>query len=255
MPPELLVPDWPAPPRVRALMSTRRGGAGVAPFDSNNLGADDADPAWAENRRRFGDALGAQPRWLRQVHGAAVVQLDGQGWAEAPRADASVSRTVGQACAVFAADCLPVLFCSRDGSAVGAAHAGWRGLAAGVLDNTVAALCALSGRAPGDLLAWLGPCIGPRQFEVGPDVLSAFGMDPAATDTALFRRHDRPDGDARWRADLAGLARQRLVGLGVQQISGGGWCTVEQASSFFSFRRDARAGPSGRMAAAIAIVG
>lgn len=259
--PSELRPQWAAPPTVRALMSTRQGGAGVAPFDSNNLALDPADPAAAENRRRFAAALGARPQWLQQVHGATVVRLGqhalsvGTG---APRADASVTRVPGQACTVLVADCLPVLLCAGNGSAVGAAHAGWRGLAAGVLDNTVAALCELCSDAPASLLAWLGPCIGPRRFEVGPDVLQAFGLDPCTTDSALFRRHDRADGDPRWLADLAGLARQRLQTLGVTQISGGQWCTVEQASDYFSFRRDGQSGPrsgSGRMAAGIAIVG
>lgn len=263
MPPEGLRPDWDVPPQVRALMSTRQGGIGVAPFDSNNLALDAADPAVPENRRRFAAVLRAEPRWLHQVHGADVVRLQVQPWARPPRADASVSSVPGLACAVFAADCLPVLFCAADGRAVAAAHAGWRGLAAGVLDNTVAALCAEAACPPQAVVAWLGPCIGPRQFEVGADVVQAFGHDPARTDDALWCRRDRADGSPRWLADLAGLARQRLVALGVGRVSGGDWCTVEDASRFFSFRRDAGtragvghgpAGHTGRMVAAVAIV-
>ena len=135
---------------------------------------------------------------------------------------------------------------------VGAVHAGWRGLAAGVIDQSVSALCKLAGCSADQLLAWLGPCIGPQAFEVGEDVLQAFGVDPRRPDELMFRRSPRPDGSLRWRADLAGLARRRLASLGVRQISGGTWCTVSDASRFFSFRRD---GHTGRMAAAVAVRG
>ena len=244
-------------------MSTRAGGVSQAPFDSLNLrppalGGEgvDAPAAVLENQRRFARALGAQPVWLQQVHGTDVLHLTADHLAPGaalPRADASITTTPGIACAVLVADCLPVLLCSADGRAVGAAHAGWRGLAGGVLDNTVAALCAAAGCAPDQLLAWLGPCIGQDAFEVGADVLQAFGVDSEAADSApamtLFRSSPRPDGSPRWRADLVGLARQRLQGLGVQRVSGGGWCTYGNASKFFSFRRTPR---SGRLAAAIA---
>jgi hypothetical protein len=152
---------------------------------------------------------------------------------------------------VFAADCLPVLLCSDDGRAVGAAHAGWRGLAAGVLEATVAALCRQAGRPASALQAWLGPCIGPRQFEVGADVLLAFGADPQQSADPAFVRRDRPDGQPRWLADLPTLSRRRLQAAGVRRISGGGRCTVEDASTFFSHRRDATLG---RMAAAVACI-
>lgn len=258
-------PGWLAPPAITALMSTRAGGVSAAPFDSLNLrppalggeGVDAAD-AVLENQRRFAGALGAQPVWLNQVHGADVLRLTPDHLAPGaplPRADASICTTPGIACTVLVADCLPVLFCSADGRAVGAAHAGWRGLAGGVLDHTVAALCQAAGCAPQDLLAWLGPCIGPEAFEVGADVLQAFGADPqtpAPADAALFRFSPRPDGSARWRADLPGLARRRLAALGLTQVHGGGWCTVADGSRFFSFRRQPR---TGRMAAAIAIRG
>lgn len=259
MPPEVspadawLRPDWGAPAAVRALMSTRAGGSGVAPFDFNNLALDPADPAAADNRRRMAAELGAELRWLHQVHGADVVRLGAQPPAAPLKADASVTSQPGVACVVMVADCLPVLFCAAGGRAVGAAHAGWRGLAGGVLEHTVQALCDEAGCGAGDIEAWLGPCIGPRQFEVGPDVLQAFGQDPAAADLRHFVRRDRADGDRRWLADLAALARQRLSGVGVTRTSGGRLCTVEDASRFFSFRRDARSGPTGRMAAAVAI--
>lgn len=235
-------------------MSTRQGGVSAAPFDSLNLrppqlGGDavDAPEAVLENQRRFAAALGAAPVWLDQVHGAAVVRLHG-GDAPLQRADASISIAPGVACAVLVADCLPVLLCSDDGLAVGAAHAGWRGLAAGVLDHTVAALCDAAGCAPAQLQAWLGPCIGPRQFEVGADVLLAFGADPAAPDGQRFQPRPRPDGSPRWLANLPQLARDRLARAGVQRVSGGALCTVEDGSRFFSFRRDGR---TGRLAAAI----
>lgn len=249
--PPLLRPHWPALPGVFAGMSLRAGGVSVGPWTSLNLGGavgDDA-AAVAENRARFAAALGARPVWLQQVHGARVVRLHG-GAADAalPPADAAWTSHPGVACAVLVADCLPVLMALRDGSAVAAAHAGWRGLAAGVLEATVQALCAGTGAAPRDIVAWLGPCIGPRQFEVGADVLAAFGQAPAASEAALFVGRLRFDGSPRWLAHLPRLARQRLQGAGVALVSEAGACTVEDVSSFFSFRRD---GVTGRHAAAI----
>lgn len=250
--PDALRPDWAVPPRIRALASTRLGGVSAAPFDSLNLSASGGDDAAtvAENRRLFAAAVGATPRWLSQVHGTRVVRLSSAGSDGGPlEADAAITTDAGVACAVMVADCLPVLFCAADGRAVGAAHAGWRGLASGVLENTVAALRQAAGCAAEDIVAWLGPCIGPRQFEVGADVLQAFGSDVSKPHTA-FRRRDRADGSPRWLADLPALARERLQASGLRQISGGSWCTVEDASRFFSFRRDR---VTGRMAAAIVI--
>ncbi len=258
--PDAIRPGWHAPPGIAALMSTRAGGVSSAPFDSLNLrppalpgDALDSPEAVHENQRRFAAALGAAPVWLNQVHGADVVRLtaaDLQPGLALPRADASISTQPGVACTVLVADCLPVLFCSADGRAVGAAHAGWRGLAGGVLDNTVAALCQAAVCRPDQLLAWLGPCIGPQAFEVGPDVLLAFGADPLSPDPTIFRFSPRADGSPRWRANLPGLARQRLTSLGLQQITGGLWCTAENKSQFFSFRVN---NLTGRMAAAVAI--
>jgi len=237
-----LTPDWPAGARVGALMSTRIGGVSAGPWRSLNLGGavgDDAG-AVAENRRRFETALGVPAAYLSQVHGARVVRLPAAG---APiDADASVTTEPGVACTVLVADCLPVLFAAPGGSGVGAAHAGWRGLAGGVLEATVASLCEAAACAPAGLHAWIGPCIGPRQFEVGADVVEALGGGQH------FVPRPRADGAMRWLADLPGLARGRLQAAGVTQISGGAWCTVEDASRFFSFRRD---GITGRMAAAV----
>jgi len=260
--PQALRPDWPAPAHVTALMSTRCGGVSEAPFDSLNLrppalggqGVDKPESVF-QNQLFFSQALGAAPVWLNQVHGTTIATLtaaDLQAGRALPQADASISREPGLACTVLVADCLPLLLCSADGLAVGAIHAGWRGLAAGVIEQSVSALCGLAGCPADQLLAWLGPCIGPQAFEVGEDVLQAFGVDPRRTDATLFRPSPRPDGSLRWRADLAGLARRRLAALGVHQLSGGTWCTVSDASRFFSFRRD---GHTGRMAAAVAVRG
>lgn len=259
MPGDWLRPEWGAPSAVRALMSTRRGGVSTAPFDSLNLarhaamGHDRLENV-EENRRRFAQALGAAPVFLRQVHGTEVVVVGPENLvpgALAPQADASVTTTPGIACVALAADCLPVLFCTRDGRAVGAAHAGWRGLAAGVVQNAVSRLCQVARCDADEVLAWLGPCIGPRQFEVGADVVAAFRgiTDPSWSDAA-FRPCRRRDGSSGWLADLPQLAREALHDAGVSQVDGGAWCTVEDPSRFFSFRRD---GVTGRLAAGIAI--
>ena len=247
----LLRPDWPAPPGVQAAMSTRDGGVSTAPWQSLNLGVavGDSASAVAENRARFAAALGARPHWLRQVHGASVHKLGAAHLArpEDP-ADAAWTDEPGVACTVQVADCLPVLFAARDGRAVAAAHVGWRGLAAGVLEATLQALHQGAGVAPADVLAWLGPCIGPRQFEVGADVLSAFAKP---VDASCFVPRNRADGSARWLADLQQLAQRRLVRAGVGSVSVLPLCTVEEDSRFFSFRRDRVTGATGRMAAAV----
>jgi YfiH family protein len=245
----LLRPTWPAPPGVGAAMSQRAGGVSRGPYASMNLGVavGDDPAAVADNRARFAALLGARPVWLRQVHGSTVLRLDANAPPDDP-ADAAWTTEAGVACTVQVADCLPVLFALRDGSAVAAAHAGWRGLAAGVLQATIDAVCRGTGAAPGDLLAWLGPCIGPRQFEVGADVLQAFGHDPTTTDTTRFVARPRPDGQMRWLANLPQLADDTLAAAGVGQVTRADACTVEDPSAFFSFRRD---GVTGRMAAAV----
>jgi len=241
-------PDWLAPewhlPGVGAVMTTRAGGVSHAPFDTLNLRAavgDDA-AAVARNQRVVEAAIGATPVYLNQVHGREVVQLtaaDVRVGAAVHAADASVTTEPGIACAAQVADCLPVLFAAPGARAVGAAHAGWRGLALGVLEATLARVCSAASCAPHEVKAWLGACIGPTQFEVGADVLEAFAARP---DSPRFV----PRGQGKWLADLGGLARDRLHAAGVADVSGGGWCTVSDPSRFFSFRRDR---VTGRMAA------
>ena len=232
-------------------MSLRSGGVSISPWDSLNLSfsVGDDPAAVARNRARFVHAIGARPVWLKLVHGTQVLRLHTATEDHpATPADAAWTTDCGVACTVSAADCLPVLFALRDGSAVAAAHAGWRGLAAGVLEATLQAMCRGTGAQPADVQAWLGPCIGPESFEVGADVLQAFGVRPGDGPVAHFQARPRADGQMRWLADLAGLARQRLVAAGVQAISGTRACTVQDASRFFSFRRS---GVTGRMAASI----
>jgi polyphenol oxidase len=245
-----LHPDWPGSVGAAGLMSTRAGGVSAPPFDTMNLRApherddtpDDAE-AVRENRRRYAAACGGAPVYLRQVHGATVVRLQqADVQASAHEADASFTTEPGIACTVLVADCLPVLFAAPGG--VAAAHAGWRGLAAGVLEHSVVALAGATGCAPQAMHAWLGACIGPRRFEVGADVLRAFGAESEAP--GPFFQAAAVDG--KWWADLPGLARARLQAAGLTQISGGGWCTVEDGSRFFSFRRDRL---TGRMAASV----
>ncbi len=219
-----------------------------------NLGGgvgDDVE-ALVQNRHAFAQATGATPVYLTQVHGARVVQLglqDTQAQAVPHEADASLATEPGIACTVLVADCLPLLFAAPEGRAVAAAHAGWRGLALGVVEATLRALCDAARCEPGDVRVWLGACIGPRRFEVGADVLQAFGADPAQPDAQRFApRTGGPPG--KWLANLPQLARDRLRAAGVRAVSGGTWCTVEEVSRFFSYRRD---GSTGRMAAAISI--
>jgi polyphenol oxidase len=237
----VLLPDWSAPPGVHAAFTLRVGGVSAAPYDSLNVGAHvgDAPGCVTENRRRVREHLGlpAEPVWLEQVHGTGVLELE----AEQPHgpADAVITRRPQRVCAMQVADCMPVLFAARDASAVAAAHAGWRGLAAGVLDATVARL----GLRPAELIAWLGPAISARHFEVGSEVREAFvAHDAAAADA--FAANAR----GRWQCDLVALARRRLAALGVAAVSGGQWCTYADRERFFSFRRDRHCG---RMAALI----
>jgi hypothetical protein len=231
-----IAPDWAAPARVRALATTRLGGASAGPWRSLNLGAHcgDEPAAVAENRRRLAGGLPAEPLWLTQMHGDRVI-THAELRAGDAQADAVIASAPGEVCAVLTADCLPVLLAAADGSQVAAAHAGWRGLAAGVLEHTVRAMAA----APEGILAWLGPAIGPDHYQVGEEVRAAFlRNDPAAA--AAFVA----DG-GRWLADLYLLARQRLERAGVGHISGGGWCTACDRDRFYSYRRD---GQTGRMA-------
>ena len=236
----MLVPEWPAPSNVKCLMTRRTGGVSQAPWTSLNLGDHVGDdPAHvAANRARLRRFLPAQPGWLNQVHSARVVDLDKQR--TDLEADASFTRQTAQICAVLTADCLPVLFCDRAGSVVAAAHAGWRGLADGVLEATVAAMQV----PPGEVLAWMGAAIGPQAFEVGDEVRQAFIAQQAEAATA-FVPQPTP---GKWLADIYQLARIRLQHAGVQAIYGGGRCTFNEADSFYSYRRD---GVTGRMASLI----
>ena len=240
-----IVPDWPAPENVCALTTTRTGGVSAGSYATMNLGRGRADDALAraENQRRFEAFLPGKPVWLDQVHGVAVATLSGSAastWH--PVADAAVTRVRGVVCTVLTADCLPVLFADTAGTAVAIAHAGWRGLAAGVLEATVLALRDLD-VSPDHLIAWLGPAIGPAAFEVGEEVRNAFcAADPDAANCFT------PHRASKWHADLYDLARQRLLRCGVTQISGGGFCTFTESSRFFSYRRERE---SGRMAAAV----
>jgi YfiH family protein len=231
----LLWPVWPAPAGVRAAFTLRAGGVSVAPYASLNLGAHvgDAPASVAENRRRVAAALRlpAEPAWLEQLHGTLVADLDAQ--ARVPAADAALTRRRGRVCAVQVADCMPVLLAARDASVVAVAHAGWRGLAAGVLEATVRALAV----APAQLLAWLGPAIGTEHFEVGAEVRAAF-MAHDARAASAFSANAR----GRWQCNLAALATARLHALGVRAVSGGQWCTYADADRFFSYRRDGRTG-------------
>ena len=234
-------------------MSTRQGGVSEGAWASLNLGASCGDvPDRVEaNRARLAAAVEGQLVWPRQVHGNGVWRVERSHEGQPlPPADALWTTEPGWALAVPVADCLPVLMCTRDGRAVAAVHAGWRGLAAGVIEAVLSAWQRELRCAPSEILVWLGPCIGPRQFEVGADVLAAFGADPKGGSRFVPRR--RPDGSLRWLADLAGLARDRLQSLGVGSVTGGAWCTFEDVSRFFSYRRD---GVTGRMAGVVWIRG
>jgi purine-nucleoside/S-methyl-5'-thioadenosine phosphorylase / adenosine deaminase len=236
--------DWLAPRGVRALSTLRgdpRSGASKAPYGCFNLGdhVGDDPAAVAENRRRLKVAAGlpSEPVWLSQVHGIEVADLDSpiaRGFA-----DAAIARGPGKVCAILTADCLPIVFATDSGDAVAAAHAGWRGLAAGVIEATVRAMDVL----PGSLVAWLGPAIGPKQFEVGSEVREAFLEGDAQAGEAF-----EPNARGRFMADLNVLARRRLQGLGVSRIYGGGECTFTQADRYYSHRRD---GVTGRQATLI----
>lgn len=228
-----IVPDWPVPPTVRALVTTRSGGASRGPYASFNLDPRVGDDPFAveRNRETLRSALPADPLWLYQVHGAEVVAAESAP--ARPRADGAVARTRHSVCAVLTADCLPVLLASRDGTAVGIAHAGWRGLAAGVIEATVARM----GVATAQLVAWLGPAIGPQAYEVGQDVYDAFvDADPGAAQAFTGR------GSGKHLADLYLLARQRLARAGVPAVHGGGFCTHAETARFYSYRRERTTG-------------
>lgn len=242
-PADWLVPDWPVPANVGAVCSIRTGGVSHGRYESLNLGDHVGDNAEfvAENRAVFERAIGARPVYMTQVHGTGVVALDGLT-EDGIHADGCVTSVRGVACTIMVADCLPLLFATDDGSRVGAAHAGWRGLAGGIVEATVAQVAPAS-----SLVAWLGPCIGPEAFEVGPEVKVAF--EAHDRDAA---RHFKPHREGKWVADLPALARMRLAQLGITRVWGNdgsrAWCTALNESRFFSHRRDR---VSGRFAAAV----
>ena len=236
-----IVPDWPAPPRVRALITTRTGGTSRGAYAGLNLGlhsGDDAE-AVARNREQLRQWLPSEPLWLRQVQGTAVVEADTTPGS--PEADAALARRPGQVCAALTADCLPLLVCDEAGTTVAAVHAGWRGLCSGVIEQTLQAM-----KLPAQtLLAYLGPAIGPQAYEVGAEVRAAFiASDPEGGAESAFA----PGDPGKFYADLYALARRRLVRGGVTRIYGGGYCTYAESERFYSYRRD---GTTGRMASLI----
>jgi YfiH family protein len=239
MHPDWIVPDWPAPPHVRAVVTTRSGGVSTGPYASFNLGQSTGDEVGAvsANRERLRALLPEEPRWLKQVHGARVLRA--QDIADHPEADASVSDTRGVVCAILVADCLPMLFTDRHGTFVAAAHAGWRGLAEGVIDNTVRMITRHASTAR-DLLAYIGPGIGPSAFEVGDDVYDAFTSRDGGSSFAFQRT-----AVGKWLADLPALARLALARCGVEQVYGGDLCTYSDPARFYSYRRDKVTGRMG----------
>jgi len=239
---QCLIPDWPAPAAVHALVTTRSGGHSAAPYAGLNLATHVGDDPMIVrcNRqclRRGIRPLPTDPLWLRQVHGTQV--LVGEDYRERTDADACIARTPNLVCAVLSADCLPLLLCAEDASVIGAVHAGWRGLSAGVVEACVAAMAI----PPASLLAWLGPAIGPQAYQVGDDVRTVFCEHDRAAEGAFL-----PDQRGKWLCDLYLLARQRLAALGVMRVSGGEWCTFSDPQRFYSHRRD---GVTGRMASCI----
>ena len=227
-----LIPDWPAPAGIRACVTTRAGGVSLAPFDSFNLGdhVDDDPVAVAHNRQRLTHIFDVQPAWLSQVHGVVVAPANPEHIVEA---DASWTATPGIACTVMTADCLPALFCDRAGTRVAAAHAGWRGLAAGVLEATAQSLNV----EPQDILVWLGPAIGLKAFEVGAEVRAVF-IEDLPQSAEAFVPSVNP---GRFMADIYELARLRLARYGITAVYGGGFCTVTDPR-FYSYRRSPRTG-------------
>ena len=251
---DLVIPDWPdAPGNIGALATTRRGGVSRAPYDDGrgggglNLGLHVADdPAHvAQNRARLQALLPGRPAWIAQVHGADVVDAATVGLDQPVRTgDASIATSAGVVCAILTADCLPVLFADRAGEVVGAAHAGWRGLAGGVLGQTVAAM---RKAGAGEITAWMGPAIGPQAFEVGQDVFDSFAAALPGIDVG-FAFRPRPEHEGKYLADMGALARQMLARDGVTSVFGGNECTATQPDRFYSYRRD---GVTGRQASLI----
>lgn len=237
--PQWILPDWPAPARVRAVITTRAGGVSAGRFDDGrggggmNIGLKSGDDVECvrRNRARLRAVLPAEPCWLRQVHGAAVADLDDENAPAA--ADAAITLQPQRVCVVSVADCMPVLFADPAGRVVGVAHAGWRGLAAGILQESATAMRRRLGDADGELLAYLGPAIGPAHFEVGTEVLEAMGARLPHAAEAF-----RPLGQGKYLCDLFGLARQALAQVAIARVFGGSACTYSDPTSYYSYRRD-----------------
>ena len=229
-----ITPSWPAPSHVKAVSTTRSGGVSLLPYSSLNLGdhVQDNPEHVAENRAILASKMQMvrTPAWLNQVHGTEVVELPLSSGL-VPDADASFTRCVGEVCTIMTADCLPVLFCNKEGTQVAAAHAGWRGMVNGVLEETLATFT-----DPDNVLVWLGPAIGPSAFEVGGEVRDAFIVNDSGADIAFQAHNDR------WLADIYLLARRRLQRAGVTNINGGDLCTVSEPEHFFSYRRENQTG-------------
>lgn len=250
-----IIPGWPAPSNVKALFTTRRGGVSSGPYTSLNLGdhVGDDPSTVKQNRALLRRTLPGEPRWLKQVHGTTAVRID-DDYTVPCSGDAAFSRRAGNVCAVLVADCLPVLLCDRGGTVVGVIHAGWRGLAEGVIERTVSEIGRIDqtgseGDTKTNIIAWLGPAIGPDHFEVGEEVRQAF-VECDRNSSIAFMPHQAHRG--KWFADLFLLARQRLTNAGVAEIYGGGECTFSDPTRFFSYRRD---GNTGRMAGLIWLTG
>ncbi|MDA9825955.1 peptidoglycan editing factor PgeF [Porticoccaceae bacterium] len=242
----VITPNWPTPGNIGAAITTRQGGCSRAPFDSNNLAlhVGDAETAVQSNRKRLAESLGLsqQPLWLNQVHGTEVIYVPEAS--AVPTADASFTDRPEQACAIMTADCLPVLFCDQQGTQVAAAHAGWRGLCHGILRKTVASFA-----RPDQVMAYLGPAIGPQVFEVGAEVLEAFVQGAqGAQQIEAIQTAFLPSQQGKYLTDLYALARAELTGCGVSAIYGGDYCTLTDSSRFYSYRREAK---TGRMASLV----
>ena len=245
----LIRPNWPAPKNVKSLQTTRAGGVSVPPYESLNLGAHvkDDEQSVFENRRRLGESLPNSPLWLQQVHSTVVVNE--QQAKHNPQADGSFTKQINEVCTVMTADCLPILFCNESGTQVAAVHAGWRGLADGVIERALAQFQC----DPNSVMAWLGPAIGPGAFEVGLNVYDAFCSFDSAAKNCFKKQPDQFSSDGKitlekWHADLYTLARLRLSAAGVNKVYGGDFCTYSDNERFFSYRRN---GETGRMASCI----
>jgi YfiH family protein len=241
----LIKPNWVVPPQINAFCTTREGGVSKPPFDSLNLGLNAGDHLndVLQNRSILKTRLPTEPIWLKQIHGITVsTPVSRNGLVNGPfEADASVSNIPNEVLAILTADCMPVLFASKDGDVIGTAHAGWRGLSGGVLENTIREMCFLSqGLMPQDISAWMGPAIGPTAFEVGEDVLQAFASQSKTVLSEAFSPIAGSPG--KYLANLYLLARDRLRSFGIQQIYGGDFCTVNDPANFFSYRRDKETG-------------